>query len=146
MNPNDIDNITVLKGAAASALYGQEAANGVIMVTTKSGGTNGEVTVSASASLELNTPYRLPKIQSTFIPGAKGMYKENMGSGGWGPYMNENDTYYNNLKDFLKTGILQKYDVSVSGGSEKFSSYASVSYYDNQGIVPLHEPQVAWFR
>ena len=110
MNPNDIDNITVLKGAAASALYGQEAANGVIMVTTKSGGTNGEVTVSASASLELNTPYRLPKIQST--------------------------TYYNNLKDFLKTGVLQKYDVSVSGGSEKFSSYASVSYYDNQGIVP----------
>ncbi len=136
MNPNDIDNITVLKGAAASALYGQEAANGVIMVTTKSGGTNGEVTVTASASLELNVPARLPKIQSTFIPGAKGMYKENMGSGGWGPYMSENDTYYNNLKDYLKTGILQKYDVSVSGGSEKFSSYASVSYYDNQGIVP----------
>ncbi len=136
MNPNDIDNITVLKGAAASALYGQEAANGVIMVTTKSGGKGGEINVSASATIELNTPYRLPKIQSTFIPGAKGMYKENMGSGGWGPYMGVNDRYYNNLKEFLKTGVLQKYDVSVSGGSEKFSSYASASYTNNQGIVP----------
>ena len=64
MNPNDIDNITVLKGAAASALYGQEAANGVIMVTTKSGGTNGEVTVSASASLELNTPTDCPRYRA----------------------------------------------------------------------------------
>ena len=135
-NSNDIENITVLKGAAASALYGQEAANGVIMITTKSGSKTGEVNVSASATLELNTPYRLPKIQSTFIPGAKGMYKENMGSGGWGPYMGENDTYYDNLRNFLKTGVLQKYDVSVSGGTEKFSSYASVSYSDNQGIVP----------
>ena len=135
-NANDIENITVLKGAAASALYGQEAANGVIMITTKSGSKTGEVNVSASATLELNTPYRLPKIQSTFIPGAKGMYKENMGSGGWGPYMSENDTYYDNLRNFLKTGILQKYDVSVSGGTETFSSYASVSYSDNQGIVP----------
>ncbi|MBQ3730157.1 MAG: TonB-dependent receptor plug domain-containing protein, partial [Muribaculaceae bacterium] len=136
LNPNDIENITVLKGAAASALYGQEGANGVIMITTKSGGKNGEITVTASATLELNTPARLPKIQSTFIPGAKGMYKENMGSGGWGPYLGENDTYYNNLKEFLQTGILQKYDVSVSGGTEKFSSYASVSYTDNKGIVP----------
>ena len=136
LNPNDIDNITVLKGAAASALYGQEAANGVIMITTKGGGAGGDVRITASATLELNTPYRLPKIQSTFIPGSKGMYKENAGSGGWGPYLGENDTYYDNLHEFLKTGVMQKYDVSVSGGTEKFSSYASVSYSDNQGIVP----------
>ena len=136
LNANDIENITVLKGAAASALYGQEGANGVIMITTKSGGQNGEIHVTASASLEINTPYRLPRIQSTFTPGSKGMYKENAGSGGWGPYLGPDEVVYNNLDNFLKNGILQKYDVSVSGGTEKFSSYASLSYQDNQGIVP----------
>ena len=50
--------------------------------------------------------------------------------------MSEKDTYYDNLGGFLGTGLLQKYDMSVSGGGEKFNSYASVAYTDNQGIVP----------
>ena len=136
INPNDIQNMTVLKGAAASALYGQEAANGVIMITTKAGAKDGSVKVSGSASIEISNAMRVPKIQKTFTPGTKGMYHINSGGGGWGPYMNENDTYHDNVGEFLGTGLLQKYDVSVSGGTEKFNSYASVSYTYNDGIVP----------
>ena len=136
INANDIENMTVLKGAAASALYGQEAANGVIMITTKSGSKDGSIRVTGSATVEINTPMRVPKIQSKFIPGTKGMYKENSSSGGWGPLLSATDTRYDNIGDFLGTGLLQKYDMSVSGGTEKFNAYASVAYMDNEGVVP----------
>ncbi|MBO4871296.1 MAG: SusC/RagA family TonB-linked outer membrane protein [Muribaculaceae bacterium] len=136
LNPNDIENMTVLKGAAASALYGQEAANGVIMITTKSGSKDGTVKVTASASLEVNTPMRVPKVQSMFTPGTKGMYKENTYGGGWGPYFATGENRYDNVGEFLKNGLMQKYDVSISGGTEKFNSYASVAYLDHEGIVP----------
>ena len=82
INPDDIENMSVLKGAAASALYGQEASNGVIMITTKSGARDGSVKVNGNASVEFSTPMRVPQIQRVFTPGVKGMYKENSGSGG----------------------------------------------------------------
>ncbi|MCQ2288994.1 MAG: SusC/RagA family TonB-linked outer membrane protein, partial [Muribaculaceae bacterium] len=136
INPNDIENMSVLKGAAASALYGQEAANGVIMITTKSGSKDGTINVTASASVEISNAMRVPKLQSLYAPGSKGMYKENSASGGWGPYIAPGETVYDNLGGFLGTGIQQKYDGSISGGTEKFNSYASVSYMDSEGIVP----------
>ncbi|MBQ0120633.1 MAG: SusC/RagA family TonB-linked outer membrane protein [Bacteroidales bacterium] len=136
INPNDIESMSVLKGAAASALYGQEAANGVIMITTKSGAKDGTLNVTASASVEISNAMRVPKLQSLFAPGSKGMYKENSSTGGWGPYIQPGEQTYNNLGNFLGTGIQQKYDASISGGTEKFNSYASVSYLDSEGIVP----------
>ena len=136
INPNDIESMTVLKGAAASALYGQEAANGVIMITTKSGAKDGKISVTASASCEISRAMHVPKLQSKYAPGSKGMYKENSASGGWGPYLTADETVYDNLGGFLGTGITQKYDASISGGTEKFNSYASVAYLDSEGIVP----------
>lgn len=136
INPDDIENMSVLKGAAASALYGQEGANGVILITTKSGSKDGSIKVSASATLEISNCMRIPKLQSMFAPGTKGFYKENSGGGGWGPYIQPNETVYDNLGEFLGTGLLQKYSVSVSGGTEKFNSYASVAYMRNEGVVP----------
>ncbi len=136
INPNDIENMSVLKGAAASALYGQEAANGVIMITTKSGSKDGTINVTTSASVEISNAMRVPKVQSTYTPGSKGMYKENSVSGGWGPVLGTNEASYDNVGEFLGTGIQQKYDASISGGTEKFNSYASVSYLDSDGIVP----------
>lgn len=133
INPNDIENMSVLKGAAASALYGQEAANGVIMITTK-GGKGGKVQVNASGGWEVSNSVRIPKIQKTFIAGSKGFTKENA-VGGWGPYMNSEDKYYDNAGDFLGTGFMQKYDLSLSGGNEKFSAYASANYMSNKGVV-----------
>ena len=136
INSNDIENMTVLKGAAASALYGQEAANGVIMITTKSGSKDGSVKVNANATVEISNCMRVPQLQSSFTPGTKGFYKENVGAGGWGPYFQEGETRYDNLGDFLGTGVLQKYDINVSGGTEKFNAYASASYTRNEGVVP----------
>ncbi|MEG0701699.1 MAG: TonB-dependent receptor plug domain-containing protein, partial [Muribaculaceae bacterium] len=95
INPNDIENMTVLKGAAASALYGQEAANGVIMITTK-GGKDGKVQVTASGGWEISNSVRVPKIQNTFAGGSKGFYKENA-TGGWGPYLTKDDKIYDNV-------------------------------------------------
>lgn len=134
LNPNDIENMSVLKGAAASALYGQEAANGVIMITTKKGKA-GQFKVTAQGSWEISNCMRVPNIQDQFIAGSQGFYKENS-SGGWGPYLTSEDRVYDNVGEFLGTGVLQKYDVSLTGGSEKFNTYASASYMMNEGVVP----------
>lgn len=134
INPNDIESMSVLKGAAASALYGQEGANGVIIITTKSG-KDGKVTVTANGGWEISNVARTPKIQDTFIGGSNGFTTPN-GTGGWGPRRTEDDPYYDNLGDFLGTGFMQKYDLSISGGNDRFSAYASANFMDNQGVVP----------
>lgn len=134
INPNDIENVTVLKGAAASALYGQEAANGVIMVTTKQG-TTGKVTAEVSAGIQIDQAVRLPKIQQQFGSGSLGFYRPLTG-GGWGPPLQSGVTIYNNIENYFQTGIYQKYDARLSGGTDKFSTTASASYSSNEGIVP----------
>ena len=136
INPDDIDNVSVLKGSAASALYGSEGANGVILVTTKSGSRDGKIDVTASASVEISNSMRVPKVQRTFTPGAKGFYKENSGGGGWGPYLGADDVLYDNVGGFLGTGLQQRYSLAVSGGTEKFNAYTSVAYTMHDGVVP----------
>ena len=134
INPNDIENITVLKGAAAAALYGQDAANGVIMITTKQGEA-GKIKVQANASWQWDQAVRLPELQSTYGPGSQGFYKEKT-SGGWGPMLNEGQQTYDNIGNFLKTGFYHKYDFSVNGGTEKFQAYASANWSKSEGIIP----------
>ncbi len=134
LNPNDIQSMSVLKGAAASALYGQEGANGVILIVTKSG-KDGQVTVTANGGWEISKVAKLPKLQNQYIGGSNGFYTTNA-TGGWGPLMRSDDTYYDNVDNFLGTGFQQKYDLSVSGGNEKFSAYASANWLDDQGVVP----------
>ena len=134
INPNDIENITVLKGAAAAALYGQDAANGVIMITTKQGEA-GKIKVQANGSWQWDQATRLPKLQQTYGPGAQGFYKDKT-SGGWGPMLSENDVIYDNIGNYIKTGFYHKYDFSVNGGSEKFQAYASANWSNAEGITP----------
>lgn len=134
INPNDIENLTVLKGAAASALYGQEGANGVLMITTKSGKAGG-LTVSVNATAQLDYAARVPKIQSKFTSGTRG-FRDPLAGGGWGPLIQPGEPVYDNVNEFFQPGFMQKYDVSVSGGSERFNSYVSANYMKNEGIVP----------
>ena len=134
INPNDIENITVLKGAAAAALYGQDAANGVIMITTKQGEA-GKIKVQANGSWQWDEPVGLMEIQDTYMPGSQGFYKDKT-SGGWGPLLNEGQQIYDNVGNFLKTGFYHKYDFSVNGGTEKFQAYASANYSKSEGIIP----------
>ena len=134
INPNDIENITVLKGAAAAALYGQDAANGVIMITTKQGEA-GKIKVQANGSWQWDQPTRLPELQDTYMPGSQGFYRDKT-SGGWGPLLSEGQQTYDNIGNFLKTGFYHKYDFSVNGGSEKFQAYASANWSKSEGIIP----------
>lgn len=135
INPNDIENMTVLKGAAASALYGSEAANGVILITTKSG-KSGQIVVNGSASVQIDNSVRVPKIQQKYVPGSLGFYKENSVSGGWGPMLKPGERIYDNVGNFLGTGLYQKYDVNASGGTDKFTAYASFNYTSTDGVAP----------
>ena len=134
INPSDIETMSVLKGAAASALYGQEGANGVILITTKSG-KEGKVNVTVNGGWEFSNVLRTPKLQKEFVGGANGIYTSNS-AGGWGPRLKKDDSYFDNVGNFLGTGFMQKYDISLSGGNEKYSAYASANYMDNQGVVP----------
>ena len=135
LNPNDIESITVLKGAAASALYGQEAASGVLMITTKQVNA-GKLVTTFNASVQFDTPANLIEVQQKYLPGSSGFYREQT-KNGWGPMVQEGDVLYNNVRNFFNDyGFYHKYDLSLSGGSEKFQALASASFSNNDGIVP----------
>lgn len=138
INPNDIENVTILKGAAASALYGQDAANGVIMITTKQG-SPGKMSVNANVSLQTEHTANLPETQKTYGVGALGVYRpEQLGgtSTAWGAPLPSDIQRYDNIRNFFQTGFYQKYDVSISGGSEKLQVYTSAGYSNHDGTVP----------
>ncbi len=135
INPNDIADVTILKGAAAAALYGQDAANGVIMITTKQGEA-GTIKVQASGSWQWDQPTRVPQLQTTYGPGANGFYKDRAVTGGWGPMLEEGTKIYDNLNNFLTTGFYHKYDFSVQGGTDKFNAYASANWSNADGVIP----------
>lgn len=134
INPNDIENITVLKGAAAAALYGQDAASGVIMITTKRA-QQGKISVTANASWQLDTPTGILPVQNSYIPGAQGFYTDKA-NGGWGPLLSPGQKTYDNVRGVLTNGFYHKYDFSITGGTEKFQAYASANWSKNDGIVP----------
>lgn len=135
INPNDIESVTVLKGAAASALYGQEAANGVLMITTKQAQA-GKLTATINASWQFDTPANLIQVQQMYAPGSNGFYKEQT-KNGWGPVLPDDVVRYDNVRNFFNDfGFYHKYDLSLSGGTDKFQALASASYSKNDGIVP----------
>ena len=134
INSNDIESVTVLKGPTAAALYGLEAANGAIIITTKSG-KSGVTNINFSTSLAAEDAVRLPSRQQSYKQGYRGIYDPESRSS-WGPLFTPNDTIYDNIGDFLKTGLKQKYDLSVSTGSEKANVYISSNYLTQEGIFP----------
>ena len=135
LNPNDIESITVLKGAAASALYGQEAASGVLMITTKQVNV-GKLVTTFNASVQFDTPANLINVQQKYLPGSNGFYREQT-KNGWGPMVMPDDVLYDNVRNYFNDfGLYHKYDLSLSGGSDKFQALASASFSNNDGIVP----------
>ncbi len=156
INPNDIETMTVLKGAAATALYGSRAANGVIMITTKSGKRQGvrNFQISYDGSVQWRSVSTLPKFQNRFGQGWNGTqtFIEN---GSWGPEFDGSTQVYgpiwnnqqlihtyealeDNIKDFYKTGVSNTHSVSLNGVSEdnKMTYYLSYGYTNDNGIIP----------
>lgn len=143
INPDDILNITVLKGANAAALYGSDAANGVIIVTTKQGG-EGAVRVSVSSSSMFERPLLLPELQNTY--GGE-FFNGQLSGRSWGKPINEQTTAENKIvgvspvpgnpvDQFFTTGTNFNNTVSISGGSERVQSYFSVGNTTASGMVP----------
>lgn len=135
INPEDIESISVLTGAAAAALYGSDAANGAIVVTTKKG-KEGKVSVNATAGVEIMNPFVLPRFQNRY---GTGDLSSSVGSTvrSWGNLMNEaNNPGYNPAKDYFQTGVTNTESVSVSMGNAKNQTYLSGSAIDSKGIVP----------
>jgi len=151
INPENIESMTILKGASATALYGSRAANGVIMITTKSGKA-GKMKIDYSGSFDMSTPLRLPQLQNEFGQGWSGHYASNE-NGSWGPRMDgvvrpwgnvvDNQQLLkpfsaqkNNLKDFYDVGTSLNNSLTISGGTDKATYFLSYNNVTADGIVP----------
>ncbi|WP_373721086.1 SusC/RagA family TonB-linked outer membrane protein [Bacteroides heparinolyticus] len=155
INPEDIENMSVLKGSAAAALYGSRAAAGVIIITTKKG-KEGALEVNLSTKYTTQWAKTLPKTQRKYGRG----FAEDQYTGGkytgttyndfsynsWGAPIDNNTPTYDNIDDFFQQGGAWDTNVSVAGGSKNGNFYLSGSYYNQDGIIPNTGYEKATFR
>jgi TonB-linked SusC/RagA family outer membrane protein len=144
INPNDIESLTVLKGAAATGLYGVRAANGAIVITTKKGKA-GKVQISASSTLGFENVNKYPHYQEKFGQGTNGDYLPEDIFPAWGaPFsvatkVDPAYRYYDNPRNVMRTGKLLDNYVSISGGNEMATFYASIANTKQQGVIPFSD-------
>ncbi|MCG8309105.1 MAG: SusC/RagA family TonB-linked outer membrane protein [Cytophagales bacterium] len=148
LNPSDIESVEVLKGPAASALYGLRAGNGVIIITTKSGKRDkGKAVINFNTAYTADIVSKTPSLQSTYGQGNGGVL--NLGtSTSWGPRISEIGEYtnivgetevgqvYDNVGPFFETGGTYNADISVSGSGEMGNYSVSAGYTDQKGFIP----------
>lgn len=154
INPDDIESISVLKGANAAALYGSRAQNGAIIVTTKKGQT-GKLQLEYSGYVSMSKAYDSYKFQDVYGQGSNGQFST-VAEGSWGPKMEgqiipnwrkeiyDDDSYQdyamvpqtNHIDDFFQTGLNYVNSVSATGGSEKLNARFSFTDSRNEGLVP----------
>jgi TonB-linked SusC/RagA family outer membrane protein len=154
VNPDDVENMTILKGAAATALYGSRAANGVILITTKSGRQQQGIGREYKGGLQWESVLRLPQMQNDFGMGWYGD-KTDDENGSWGPKFDGSMLRYgaiydnsqnmksyvaikNNLKDFFDTGFRYNNSVSFSNATADDNFYVSLSQIHDDGIIPTN--------
>lgn len=163
LNPDDIESMTVLKGGAATALYGLQAANGAIVITTKRGKAGKKIHVNISSSASIKELSTVPGRQSTYAQGSKGVWggPDAGTSSSWGPRIDESvydgsdykwDPYGQivpaadnpggrpaeayDVFDFFQTGSQISNSVSMSGGSEEATFYMSIANSNETGVIP----------
>jgi len=154
VNPEDVASMTILKGAAATALYGNRAANGVIIITTKSGSKHKGYGVEYNGGLQWENVLRLPEFQNEFGMGPDGTKTliENQSYGPkfdgsnqlWGTVYNHSQKYKkyvaipNNVKDFFDTGFRYNNNVSFNGATDDSEYYVSLGQTSDDGIIPTN--------
>ncbi|GJM63042.1 SusC/RagA family TonB-linked outer membrane protein [Persicobacter diffluens] len=166
INPDDIESMSVLKGASAAALYGSRASNGVILITTKKGQKSQRIGLSVNSGVTFANPLVLPNYQNEYGGGAGGFGMNEEGQlvpgyavdESWGPKMqgqlvrhwdsyDEWDTENygkvrpwtsnpNNVRDFLRTGVTFNNNISLSGGTDKSTMRLSYTNVDTEGMLP----------
>ena len=127
INPDDIASISLLKGASSAALYGAVAANGAIMITTKSA-MAGRLAVNVSSNTTIDTPLSLPEFQNTY--GANGQYS-------WGDKLASKAPDY--AEKFFRTGWTTNNSISINGGAEDLRAYFSYGNVTSGGITPEND-------
>ncbi|KAA2241827.1 SusC/RagA family TonB-linked outer membrane protein [Chitinophaga agrisoli] len=127
LNPDDVESISVLKGASASALYGSQAANGVILITSKKG-KPGQTNVSLSSSFTMDQVAIKPEFQNSYGQDPKAATQS------WGPSLTGGAA--DNLKDFFRTGNTWINSIGLSGGTEKMQTYFSYANTRGAGTMP----------
>lgn len=155
LNSDDIESLTVLKGAAATALYGARAKNGAIVITTKKG-KKGQTTVSVNSSTRFDNVLKLPNFQNEYAQGVQGVYStgptvNSSSLNGWGPKISEVQdrkftdylgnlvtlqAYPDNVKDFYNTGKTYINSVSFDGGGESGDYRFGYTNTVQDGIIP----------
>ena len=137
LNPEDIESISVLTGAAAAALYGSEAANGAVMITTKKGEA-GALKVTLSSNTEFLNAFVLPEFQNRYGTGLNGV-RSGSNIYSWGERLTPATSYGYTPEDFLETGHVYTNAVTVSGGTERNQTYFSAAAVNSDGIIPNNE-------
>ncbi|AEE53550.1 SusC/RagA family TonB-linked outer membrane protein [Haliscomenobacter hydrossis] len=139
LNPNDIERISILKGPEAAALYGNEGANGVILISTRKGkaGTGKLTYNNRFAASEL---YLFPEIQTVYGRGRNGGVEVN-DPDFFGPKYADGTQFYDNVSNFYQRGSNQRHDLAFEGGSEKITYRMSTSYLDSKGIIQTNRFQ-----
>ncbi|MFC3352915.1 SusC/RagA family TonB-linked outer membrane protein [Sphingobacterium zeae] len=166
INPEDIDNISILKGPSAAALYGSRAGNGVVLITTKSGKNAEKMTIAVTSNTVFDIPYKFIELHNKFasgtlpwrpgdLPGNLVIEEESSVMVGpaldkgykavqWNSPLDENGkpiptelkAYPDNIKNFVQTGITSTNGISLSNRSEKLDYRFSYSNMTNKGIIP----------
>jgi len=152
VNPDNIESMTVLRGAAATALYGSRAANGALLINTRKGSASQGTGVSFNSSSQLESAMMLYDFQNEYGQGAGGIYNRAQ-EGSWGPKMTGQSVALwgndpadagkvynmtpqpNNYKDFYSVGNQLSNTLSFSGGNEKAQTYLAYTRVDATGIV-----------
>lgn len=139
INPADIESISVLKGPAAAALYGIQAAGGAVIITTKRGKA-GVSTVTYSGSLSTDRVLGTPDIQNTYGQGAQirtgdGITYDPQSSFSFGQAIGATTPTFNNIKDFYTSATTQNHNVSYSSGTEKSNIYMSIGDVSQKGVI-----------
>lgn len=152
INPDDVESISVLKGPAASALYGSRAGNGVILITTKKGSRSNRLGVTLKTNLYVDNPMFLPDFQNEYGMGSLGAANLDISSGSWsasswgGRLDNSAQPYYdgttkaysaqpNNIEDFFRSGVRAITSLSIDKGSEAGSIRFSYTNNSSESII-----------
>jgi TonB-linked SusC/RagA family outer membrane protein len=146
INPDDIESVSVLRGGAAMALYGIRAANGAILITTKSARA-GKVQVSYTGSYGFDNVNKTPDVQTKFTQGYLGVYDKTSFWPSWGPTVDaakaldptHPDQIFNNFKRAYRQGNQTRHSINLGGGSELMQLGASFSYSNQNGVIPFSD-------
>ncbi|MFD0940552.1 SusC/RagA family TonB-linked outer membrane protein [Pedobacter boryungensis] len=133
-SPEDIEDITVLKGPEAAALYGIDAANGAIIITTKRGKA-GDGRINYSNSFRIDQVTSVPNVQDVYGLGTNGVLETTTISY-FGPKYQAGTKIYDNVSEFFETALTQKHNLSFEGGTDKATYRVSSTYTQQNGAIP----------